>query len=167
MWNIIKYLLKKILDLLFVIPFSAILFTVLIFGLTALLFINFIHSSEATTKQVLLTWMAAAGGCGFVLLYFFSKNRKLKTFIVYNKTKSTLIASVILLSIVSVGYSAYQLKKDSADGRALIWKNTFELIRQNPMGVGLGNYSGSYGHIQAAYFAAGKATEDEARVAGN
>ena len=29
------------------------------------------------------------------------------------------------------------------------------------MGVGLGNYSGSYGHIQAAYFEAGNGTESD------
>ena len=77
------------------------------------------------------------------------------------------IVSVVILFIVAGGYSAYQLKKDSADGRTFIWKNTIELIKQNPLGVGLGNFSGSYGHIQAAYFEAGNYTEDEERVAGN
>ena len=116
------------------------------------------------------SWMATAGGCGFIILYFFSKNRKYKTFIVHTvhcKKKFITVASVIILSIVSGGFGAYHLKKDSADGRALIWKNTLELIRQNPFGVGLGNYSGSYGHIQAAYFATGKGTEVEERIAGN
>ena len=78
-----------------------------------------------------------------------------------------LIASVILFLFFAGAIGAYQLKKHSADGRTFIWKNTIELIKQNPLGVGLGNYSGSYGHIQAAYFETGKGMEDEERVAGN
>jgi hypothetical protein len=72
----------------------------------------------------------------------------------------------MLLLVVS-NFGMYYLKKDSADGRSFIWKNTIELIKQNPMGVGIGHFSGSYGHVQAAYFEAGNGTEDEIRVAGN
>ena len=46
--------------------------------------------------------------------------------------------------IVAGGYGMYQLKKNSADGRTFIWKNTIELIKQNPFGVSIGNFSGSY-----------------------
>ena len=45
--------------------------------------------------------------------------------------------------------------------------NTIELIKQNPLGVGIGNFSGGYGHVQAVYFESGKGTEDEKRIAGN
>lgn len=59
------------------------------------------------------------------------------------------------------------MKKDSADGRALIWKISVETIYKYPIGVGLGNFSGSYGEQQATYFRSGKATEQEILVAGN
>jgi len=135
----------------------------LLWGISVLTVIASVFILPASMSRA--SWMAATGGCGLVLIYFFSKNRKVKNFIVHNKKKSILIASIIILSIASGGYSVYYLKKDSADGRAFIWKNTLELIRQNPVGVGLGNYSGSYGHIQAAYFESGTGTEDEERVA--
>ena len=101
------------------------------------------------------------------LLYFFAKNKKIKTFIIRNKKIYIFTISIALLLIITGGFGIYHLKKDSADGRAFIWKNTIELIKQNPLGVGIGNFSGSYGHVQAAYFESGKGTEDEERVAGN
>jgi tetratricopeptide (TPR) repeat protein len=61
----------------------------------------------------------------------------------------------------------YLLKKDSADGRALMWKISLQAVVKHPFGVGLGNFSGIYGKEQAAYFATGKATETEEYIAGN
>jgi tetratricopeptide (TPR) repeat protein len=61
----------------------------------------------------------------------------------------------------------YYLKKDSADGRALIWKISLQTILHHPMGVGIGNFPGSYGQEQAAYFEAGKGTGQEEYVAGS
>jgi hypothetical protein len=112
------------------------------------------------------SWLAAIGSCCWVLFCFYAKNRKIRNLIVCNKRKFILLVSILFILIVVSGFGAYQLKKDSADGRIFIWKNTIELIRQNPLGVGLGNFSGSYGHIQAAYFEAGNYTKDEERVAG-
>jgi tetratricopeptide (TPR) repeat protein len=114
-----------------------------------------------------ISWIAAIGGCGFVLLFFFAENRKVKSFIASNKKRCAFVAFIALFLIVAGGFGMYHLKKDSADGRTFIWKNTIELIKQNPMGIGIGNFSGSYGHIQAAYFDAGYGTDDEKRVAGN
>jgi tetratricopeptide (TPR) repeat protein len=65
------------------------------------------------------------------------------------------------------GVGMYRMKKDSADGRALTWKIALQTAVHHPLGVGIGNFSGSYGHEQAAYFAAGKGTEQERHVAGN
>lgn len=67
----------------------------------------------------------------------------------------------------SGGYAMYHLKKDSADGRTFIWKNTLTAIVHHPTGVGLGNFAGIYGQTQALYFESGKGTEQEALVAGN
>ena len=112
-------------------------------------------------------WIAGIGGSGLVLLYFFAKGRKVKTFIIQNRKIYIIAISVTILFVIASGFGMYKLKKDSADGRTFIWKNTIELIKQNPMGVGIGNFSGSYGHVQATYFESGKGTEDEKRIAGN
>ena len=112
-------------------------------------------------------WIGCVGGSGLVLLHFFIKNRKIKTLVASNKKKIIFAFAVAILLIISGGFGMYQVKKDSADGRMFIWKNSIELIKQNSFGVGIGNFSGSYGHVQAAYFESGKGTEDEKRVAGN
>lgn len=76
--------------------------------------------------------------------------------------------AVLFLVLLIIGvWGMYRLKKDSADGRALIWKNTVTAIVKNPMGVGLGNFAGAYGDEQMAYFSSGKASEREKLIAGN
>jgi tetratricopeptide (TPR) repeat protein len=113
------------------------------------------------------SWIAAIGGCGLVLICFLVKNRNIKTFMTANKKKCVLLVAIAIPLMAAGGFGMYQIKKDSADGRALIWKNSLELIKQNPKGVGIGNFSGSYGHIQTAYFEAGYGSEKEKRVADN
>jgi len=105
-------------------------------------------------------WIGALGGCGVVLLFtatgqkFYAKHAKKLLFFV--------------ITVFLAGFTGmYFLKKDSADGRAFIWKNAVQTILRHPMGVGIGNFAGSYGDSQAAYFASGKGTKREEYVAGN
>ncbi|WP_163629649.1 O-antigen ligase family protein [Paludibacter sp. 221] len=132
-------------------------------------------SSVATVLVVSLTlpatmsrasWLATSGGVIIAALAFFSKKYKLQTYIRQHKKKAVLIFVCLTLccSIGSVGM--YHLKKDSADGRALMWKVSLRTIPSHPLGVGLNNFSGIYGEQQAAYFASGEATEQEEFVAG-
>lgn len=75
-------------------------------------------------------------------------------------------AAVVLLAGIGLT-GLYQLKKDSADGRALIWKVSMDLIeKQWPLGSGLGYFSGSYGDAQQDYFTSGRGTAEEAWLAG-
>jgi tetratricopeptide (TPR) repeat protein len=104
------------------------------------------------------SWLAAIGGCGFVA--FFHWKQKIV------KYSRWILAGILVLCILG-GIGMYRLKKDSADGRALTWKIALQTAVHYPLGVGIGYFSGSYGHKQAAYFAAGKGTEQEQHVAGN
>jgi hypothetical protein len=72
---------------------------------------------------------------------------------------------VVVIIVASIGM--YHLKKDSADGRAFIWKISLQTLVRHPLGVGLGNFSGAYGDEQAAWFTSGKAVTVEETVAGN
>ncbi|MDR0574952.1 MAG: O-antigen ligase family protein [Tannerella sp.] len=111
------------------------------------------------------SWLAAGGGCAFVA-YFYWKHkgfRKLGKIAGYSRW----ILTVMLALCVLGGIGMYRLKKDSADGRALTWKIALQTAIHHPFGVGIGYFSGSYGHEQAAYFASGKGTEQEQHVAGN
>lgn len=113
------------------------------------------------------SWLAAIGGCGIVLLYYLLQNRKVKVYYHTYKKRCIGILPVLLLLVVIGCIGMYYLKKDSADGRALIWKISMQTILQHPIGVGIGDFSGAYGQEQAAYFASGRATEQEQYVAGN
>jgi O-antigen ligase len=59
----------------------------------------------------------------------------------------------------------FLLKKESAFGRAFTWKIALQTIKEHPTGVGLGNFAGSYGNVQATYFASGVGSEREEYIA--
>ena len=60
------------------------------------------------------------------------------------------------------------MKRDSADGRLLIWKITMRAIADNPMGEERGRtFSALYGDAQEEYFMEGKFSDAEAWVAGS
>jgi O-antigen ligase len=59
---------------------------------------------------------------------------------------------VIILLCASVS-GLYFLKKDSADGRLLIWRCTWEMIKDKPLfGHGYGGFKANYMNYQAEYF---------------
>lgn len=72
--------------------------------------------------------------------------------------------SLLLLAFVA-GAKMYDMKKDSADGRLLIWKLTAEMIADNPQGYGYGLFEKHYNLKQADYFAKENYTETERRNA--
>lgn len=111
-------------------------------------------------------WLAAGVGCMVVgwkqgLRQYFREH-------IFRTRKKVVLGSVagcICLCLLSAG--AYVLKKDSADGRLLIWKVSLLAMQEHPwQGVGLGHFSGAYAKAQAGWFASGKATAQEENVAG-
>ena len=71
----------------------------------------------------------------------------------------------LLLIVSAIG--AYHWKKDSADGRLLMWKVATQAVMEHPwQGVGLEHVAGAYGDAQERYFASGMATAQEEHVAG-
>lgn len=110
-------------------------------------------------------WIAALLGCAVLF------NRELKAYISGVTLKISLYKWIItfggILLICAVLSGLYLIKKDSADGRFLIWKVSVDAICQHPfLGGGLGSFSGDYGMAQARYFANGTASDVEAQVAG-
>jgi tetratricopeptide (TPR) repeat protein len=112
------------------------------------------------------SWLAALGGCSCMALFYFRRKRQ-GIVIVFARKKRWIAACCALALCVAGGVGMYRLKKNSADGRALIWKISLQTVAHHPLGVGIGNFSGSYGEQQAAYFASQQGTEQEQRVAGN
>jgi len=113
-------------------------------------------------------WLASACGCLLALSLYFYKNRKAKknfekfVCLIAGKWKYVFVFATVFLIL-----GAYFLKKDSADGRFLIWKISTRALTQHPYGVGLGHFAGSYGDCQAAYFASGAGSKQERYVAGS
>lgn len=111
-------------------------------------------------------WIAVLAGCGGVawqqgclqpIVVRLSRCRK--------KAVMALAAASVLLVLFFAGI--YAVKKDSADGRLLIWKVSLLAMKEHPWtGVGMGHFGGAYGRAQGEWFASGKATPQEENVAG-
>jgi O-antigen ligase len=112
-------------------------------------------------------WLALIAGSAVVLYAHYAKRFSWRQY--YAKhTKQVWSIGVSVLFVVLVGLAGiYFLKKDSADGRLLMWKVSMQAVVRHPFGVGLGNFSGAYGEAQAAYMASGRAGATEQYVAGN
>lgn len=78
--------------------------------------------------------------------------------------KMKLLIAGILCVIIAGGI--YLMKKNSADGRFLMWKVAVQAVTEAPLnGVGWDNVAGTYGEAQERYFASGKGSEQEIMVA--
>ena len=65
------------------------------------------------------------------------------------KQKVAIAAALMLISLSGL----YLLKKDSADGRLLIWRCSWEMVKDKPLfGHGTGGFKASYMNYQASYF---------------
>jgi tetratricopeptide (TPR) repeat protein len=135
------------------------------FTVSILAFTGVVLVLPATMSRA--AWIAALVGCGFVLSQYYLQKKHVKDYLIRQRKIVILFLciSVVLLACGAVGI--YQLKKNSADGRALIWKTTMKMIPKHPMGVGLGQFPAAYGKEQAVYFATGNASAQEELVAGN
>ena len=102
-------------------------------------------------------WVAALVASGYVLGMHYREK-------VCRYWKYFCVGS-LLLAVLGVG--AYHWKKDSADGRLLMWKVATQAVLDQPwQGVGWEYVAGAYGDAQERYFASGAASEQEAHVAG-
>jgi O-antigen ligase len=85
-----------------------------------------------------------------LVFFLFQKNSlsKLKQFRYYK------LCSVLALILIIIGvFYFYHQKKDSADGRFLIWKVSSEIISDKPfLGHGYGSFLSQYMNYQADYF---------------
>lgn len=113
------------------------------------------------------SWLAATIGCGIVIVIRYRVCSRLRQFIRQHRIRSVLWFCLFCLLAATAMTGIYYLKKDSADGRLLMWKVTVRIIAGHPFfGVGKGNFAGAYGQAQAAYFAGGTASAQEEYVAG-
>lgn len=75
--------------------------------------------------------------------------------LVYDKTKlpNYIKKTASVLLVIALFVVVYAFKKDSADGRLLIWRCSLEMISDSPyMGYGWGGFKANYMDYQARYF---------------
>ena len=85
---------------------------------------------------------------------------------IHTIAKALCVFFVALFSIIA-GIRLYNMKRDSADGRLLIWKLSAEMIAERPQGYGYGLFEKEYNLRQSEYFRNNKgATVTERRNGG-
>lgn len=91
-------------------------------------------------------WIAAAIGATYCAYVCFPK---IKGLWAYWQVK-TIVVMVVVVAVVAL----YTYKKDSADGRVLIWRVTADMIKDAPLaGHGVGTFGSKYMYFQGDYFA--------------
>ena len=101
-------------------------------------------------------WLAALVASGYVLSMHYRER--------LCHYRKAFIVGVLLLILLGIG--AYHWKKDSADGRLLMWKIAITEVQIPWNGIGWEYVPGAYGEAQERYFASGKGTDQEKYVAG-
>ena len=81
------------------------------------------------------------------------------------KHKASYLIGILIAAVISAG-GLYAIKKDSADGRLVMWKVAMRAAADAPLtGTGWDNVAGAYGEAQERYFESGRGTEEEKMVA--
>jgi tetratricopeptide (TPR) repeat protein len=88
--------------------------------------------------------------------------------ILNTKLKQRLVFTLIPLFLMLMITGLYHFKKDSANGRLLIWKVALQTIREKPLtGYGFNTVQATFAPAQAVYFATGNGSENEKMLAGS
>lgn len=95
-------------------------------------------------------WCSVLASSLFISGYHF--RGKLNDLLDHNWKRITAVCSAVLF--LSIGlYGVYTFKKDSADGRLLIWQVSWEMAKKSPFfGWGLDRFKAGYMEEQAAFF---------------
>jgi len=110
-------------------------------------------------------WLAVLGASAYLLIVKYRGYLKEWFNLSFAIKFSLIIFTVAILSLGLTGL--YLMKRNSADGRLLIWKVTAKMIADYPVtGTGMDGFKAHYMDYQAEYFRQNP-DSDEAMVAGN
>ena len=112
-------------------------------------------------------WVAATVGCvAVVMMHRWERCRE--WWRVFRRSRKRQMA-VLLLAVgcVTAGWGAFNLKRESANGRLFMWKIASLVIAERPWtGYGGEGFQAAFARRQERYFAAGNGTDGERYVAG-
>ena len=81
------------------------------------------------------------------------QTRSIKLFKHSIRVRNSVLATMLIIVLAATTLGLYHYKKDSADGRLLIWTVTSNIIKDNPLlGVGQDRFKAHYMDYQADYF---------------
>ena len=110
-------------------------------------------------------WLAVSIGVAYVVMVH-EGERIVACWKRYRK-RFMLFSGIALIGLAVAASAAYGMKKDSADGRLLMWKVAERAVMERPLtGYGWNQVAGAYGQAQEDYFASGQAAPSEEWVAG-
>lgn len=90
---------------------------------------------------------------GFAVLIIAENSRYKKKCFSKSRLSNVMTIILFMLFLVFSAKALYTYKKDSADGRLLIWTTSYSIFKQNPLiGNGTGSFSALYMDAQALYF---------------
>lgn len=115
--------------------------------------LNFTISIFLISALFLLKCRTAIIGAGIIITVFMLSGKNIHNHILKSSKKSLSIIIIGTICLLTVsGYHLYTFKKDSADGRILIWKIATEMIFEKPGGYGYGLFDKNYNIAQEEYF---------------
>lgn len=115
-----------------------------------ILFLIFIQLLASHSRAAWCGWLA---GCVYFIVC--RPNGIFQRFVQKNSFRKLLMGVVISLSVVALLVGLYSIRKDSANGRLLIWEVSLEMAKDKPVfGHGINGFQANYMEYQARYFAA-------------
>mgnify|MGYP001109312069 FL=1 len=106
------------------------------------------------------SWLAAGVSLAFVM-FRCTEGKRHTAFFVFCREHRRMLVGVLCLLLCLAAVGIYLLKKDSADGRLLIWKVAMKEVVAHPGGAEMdagSTFSAVYGNAQERYFTAGDYT---------
>jgi len=120
-------------------------------------------------------WIATFAGCLFVFLRKSNISNVISPFpsiknqilnLIQRKITIPLLVIAVGVLTVALLVGVYLIKKDSADGRLLVWRVSMEAVKEHPIfGAGYGRFTAIFGDAQATYFLDSKRTETQIMIA--
>lgn len=84
------------------------------------------------------------------------------------RIKVVAIIFVVFIGLIIGGFTIFNFKKDSANGRFFMWKISCLAIKEHPLvGYGIDNFAYAYGESQEKYFAKEEYSSREEFIAGS
>lgn len=118
-----------------------------------------------TMAESRTAWIAATAG-SIPLLWKGNHVKKKIHRCVRRKPIKAAVTGLLLLCLAGMAtVGLYRLKKESAEGRLLLWKISSQALVSEGA-AGTGGFPAAYGKAQAAYFGSGQGTPTEKEVAG-